>query len=105
ARSFDVDEEANTGFDRDQHAASSARRKRRLCRAPSCQNAGSLLASTRRPAMSFDAFIESAWTNHGDDPEGVAQRLSESLGVIGKPADIPHFARLAVHVYGEHLAR
>ena len=55
--------------------------------------------------MSFQSFIETAWTDHGDHPEAVADRLAQSLHVIAAPGDIPPYARLVTHVYGEHLAR
>lgn len=55
--------------------------------------------------MSFEAFLESAWSDHGDDPVAVAERLAASLDAIEKPADIVAYARIVVHVYGEHLAR
>ena len=55
--------------------------------------------------MSFDAFIDTAWADHADHPEEVATRLASSLELLQSPADIPPFARIVTHVYGEHLAR
>ncbi|MBS1911362.1 MAG: hypothetical protein JST22_05195 [Bacteroidetes bacterium] len=55
--------------------------------------------------MSFDTFISNAWNDHGNHPEEVADRLANSLGTIETAADIPRFAGLVTHVYGEHLGR
>lgn len=55
-------------------------------------------------AMSFDAFLERAWADHGDRPEEVAARLDEGLALITAPGQIVPFARLVAHVDGEHLA-
>jgi tetratricopeptide (TPR) repeat protein len=57
------------------------------------------------PSMSFDTFIATAWTDHADHPEEVATRLAGSLAMLQSSADIPAFARIVTHVYGEHLAR
>jgi hypothetical protein len=54
--------------------------------------------------MNFDAFIEQAWTDHGDLPEDVAQRLEQGYALIDKPAHFVAFARILAHVDGEHLA-
>jgi hypothetical protein len=55
--------------------------------------------------MSLDAFIATAWNDHGDHPEEVADRLAGALDLLVSPADIPPFARIVTHVYGEHLGR
>jgi hypothetical protein len=55
--------------------------------------------------MSFDAFIESAWNDHGDRPEEVADRLANSLARIESAANIAPYVRLVVHVHGEHLGQ
>ena len=55
--------------------------------------------------MSFDAFMETAWNDHGDRPQEVADRLAGSLQVIGAAEQIPPFARLLTHVFGEHLGQ
>ena len=55
--------------------------------------------------MTFDAFIETAWNDHADRPEEVADRLAASLDVIETSEQIPAFARLATHVFGEHLGQ
>ena len=51
----------------------------------------------------FDDFLAAAWQDHGDHPQDVAERLAASLHVIVEPAQIPRFAQLVTHVYGEHL--
>lgn len=55
--------------------------------------------------MSFDAFIESAWNDHGDRPQEVADRLTTSLSIIETPEQIPPIAQLLTHVFGEHLGQ
>lgn len=54
-------------------------------------------------ATTFDEFLATAWQDHGDHPQDVAERLASSLHVVTAPAHIPRFAQLATHVYGEHL--
>ena len=51
----------------------------------------------------FDEFLATAWQDHGDHPQDVAERLASSLHVVAEAAQIPRFAQIAVHVYGEHL--
>ncbi len=53
--------------------------------------------------MTFDAFLEAAWNDHGDRPQEVADRLAASLHLAEAPEHIPQLARLATHVCGEHL--
>lgn len=53
----------------------------------------------------FDAFIETAWTDHVDQTERVAERLQQSLGWLDESERIAPYARLVTHVFGEHLAR
>ena len=57
------------------------------------------------PGMSFEPFIESAWEDHAERPEQVAERLAASQHLIEAPAQIGAYARLVAHVYGEHLGR
>lgn len=54
--------------------------------------------------MSFDDFIKTAWADHGDQPLVVAERLSSSRHLVQSAKQVPAFARLITHVYGEHLA-
>ena len=53
--------------------------------------------------MNIDAFLESAWTDHADRPQEVADRAEGSLQLVRAPEHVPPFVRLLVHVYGEHL--
>jgi hypothetical protein len=53
--------------------------------------------------MSFDVFVESAWNDHADRPEEVADRLANALTLLESPADAAAYVRLVVHVHGEHL--
>lgn len=55
--------------------------------------------------MTFDAFIETAWNDHADRPQEVADRLAASLPLVTSPAHIAPFARLVTHVFGEHLGQ
>ena len=55
--------------------------------------------------MTFDAFLEAAWNDHGDHPQEVADRLAASLALVEAPEHIPAFARLLTHVFGEHLGQ
>jgi tetratricopeptide (TPR) repeat protein len=55
--------------------------------------------------MTFDDFLESAWNDHGDHPQDVADRLASSLHVVETAAHIPPFVRIVTHVYGEHLGQ
>jgi len=54
-------------------------------------------------SMTIDAFLESAWSDHADNPREVADRVAASLDVVQSPEHVPPFVRLLVHVYGEHL--
>ena len=54
-------------------------------------------------ATGFDAFIDRAWTDHADDSSGVAARLEGSLDLVDDAARVAPYARLVVHVFGEHL--
>jgi len=54
--------------------------------------------------MRFDAFLEQAWSDHGDRPEEVAHRLEQGYALIESPSQIAPFARILAHVDGEHLA-
>ena len=55
--------------------------------------------------MSIEMFIAAAWKDHADRPEEVADRLAGALPLLQLPTDIPPFAQLVTHVFGEHLAR
>jgi hypothetical protein len=56
--------------------------------------------------MTFEAIVQTLWQQHATDAAGVAARLTaEALPQIAAPAHVEAAARLAVHVYGEHLGR
>jgi len=55
--------------------------------------------------MTLEALIDTAWDDHAEAPEAVAARLAEARTLVAVSADIPPFARIVTHVYGEHLAR
>jgi tetratricopeptide (TPR) repeat protein len=55
--------------------------------------------------VTFDDFLQTAWDQHGDSPQDVADRLGANLRVIDAPAHIPRFAALVTHVFGEHLGQ
>ena len=55
--------------------------------------------------MTFDTFLQTAWADHGDRPQEVAYQLGASLQVIDDAGQIPRFAALVTHVFGEHLGR
>jgi tetratricopeptide (TPR) repeat protein len=55
--------------------------------------------------MTLDAFLESAWNDHADRPQEVADRVAASFHLVRVPEHFAPFARLLVHVYGEHLGQ
>ena len=55
--------------------------------------------------MTFDDFIETAWNDHGDRPQEVADRLAASLAMVAAPGDVAPLARIVTHVFGEHLGQ
>jgi len=55
--------------------------------------------------MTLDTFLETAWTDHGDRPQEVADRLANAFDLVTAPEHIPPFARLLTHVHGEHLGQ
>lgn len=48
-------------------------------------------------------FLEAGWSEHGDQPQRVADRLASSFGLITEPEHVAAYARLLTHVFGEHL--
>lgn len=56
-------------------------------------------------STTVDSFLESAWSDHADHPQAVADRLAASFDVVQAPEHVPPFVRLLVHVYGEHLGQ
>jgi len=57
--------------------------------------------------MGFDDWLNRAWDEHADDAAGVAARIAgEGLDAAARePAQLAALARLAHHVFGEHLGR
>ena len=53
----------------------------------------------------LQTFIDQAWTDHADDAWRVSLRLPEALDLATDAAGMMDLARLASHVYGEHLGR
>ena len=53
--------------------------------------------------MTFEQFIATAWDEHADAPQQVAERLAASIERVDIAARVEPFARLVVHVFGEHL--
>jgi len=55
--------------------------------------------------MKFDDFMKAAWNDHADKADEVAARLAASLHVVETASQIPRYANLVTHVYGEHLGQ
>lgn len=55
--------------------------------------------------MEFEEFIRTAWAEHADQPDDVAERLALSLDRVELPAHVAPFAGIVTHLFGEHLAR
>lgn len=55
--------------------------------------------------MSFEGFINQCWSDHGDAPEQVADRLSQNISLVTKPADVGPMVHIVTHIFGEHLAQ
>jgi tetratricopeptide (TPR) repeat protein len=55
--------------------------------------------------MSLDVFLQTAWADHADHAQEVADRLAASMHLVQAPADVHPFAALLAHVYGEHLGQ
>lgn len=55
--------------------------------------------------MSFDEFMQTAWSDHADRADEVAARLAASVHVVATASQIPRYAGLVTHVYGEHLGQ
>ena len=56
-------------------------------------------------STTVDAFLKTAWADHGEHPQDVAERLSESIRLIQAPKEFAPYVRLVTHVYGEHLGQ
>jgi hypothetical protein len=55
--------------------------------------------------LGFDEFLQQAWADHADRPEGVAARLRTDTPTPGSAAQLNALIRLTLHVLGEHLGR
>jgi tetratricopeptide (TPR) repeat protein len=55
--------------------------------------------------MSCKDFLGQGWKDHGDDAEGVFDRLPQGFDLIESPDDALGLSALVVHVAGEHLGR
>lgn len=55
--------------------------------------------------MNLDTFLAAAWSEHGENPQQVADQMMSSLHLLTAPTDIVAFARLLTHIYGEHLGQ
>ncbi|MES2582363.1 MAG: hypothetical protein V4627_06565 [Pseudomonadota bacterium] len=53
----------------------------------------------------FDAWLKTAWNDHGDAPQAVADRLVANFNRVETSGQVAPFVRLLVHVYGEHLGQ
>src|SRR5689334_14365415 len=60
-------------------------------------------SSRRTTDMSFDAFIQSAWTDHATDAAAVADRLKGAAALVETPEHGVALAGIVTHVFGEHL--
>ena len=58
-----------------------------------------------QPDTQTEDFLKAAWSEHGDHPQAVADRLAGALNRVHTTAQVAPFVRLLVHVYGEHLAQ
>ena len=55
--------------------------------------------------MDFDGFVQTAWVEHGEHAQGVADRLRDSLAIVATPEQVAPYAALVAHVFGEHLGQ
>lgn len=55
--------------------------------------------------MDFNAFIESAWNDHAESPQAVADRLLATVHDAQARERVAPLARLVTHVFGEHLGQ
>ena len=53
----------------------------------------------------LDALLKTAWNDHGDSPQAVADRLVANSHRVESCTQLAPFVRLLVHVYGEHLGQ
>jgi len=53
----------------------------------------------------FDVFLDAAWDDHGDDPQGVLDRLPAGLPLATTGVQFLGWVGLTAHVTGHHLGR
>lgn len=53
--------------------------------------------------LGFDEFLQQAWADHADDPQGVAARLRTDTPAPRSAPQLNALIRLTLHVLGEHL--
>ncbi len=53
----------------------------------------------------LDTLLKTAWNDHGDAPQAVADVLAANCSRVEASAQVPPFVRLLIHVYGEHLGQ
>ena len=55
--------------------------------------------------MDFDGWLNRAWDEHAHDPTGVADRIvAEGMALATADTELAALARLAHHLFGDHLA-
>jgi hypothetical protein len=55
--------------------------------------------------MSFEAYLDQAWADHGSQPEKVADGLKKARLLVETDDHLSQLVRLATHVYGDHLGQ
>ena len=55
--------------------------------------------------MGLDELLQAGWADHSDAPQAVADQLAAALQRVNTAEQATSFARLLVHVYGEHLGQ
>lgn len=55
--------------------------------------------------MSFEDFLNKAWSEHATQADQVGTRISNSINLIESNEQIVLMAQLVTHVFGEHLAQ
>jgi hypothetical protein len=74
-------------------------------RASTSCSRNSRLTRANLAEVTIDAFLKTAWNDHADRPQEVAERIAASSHLVETPEQLAAFARLLTHVYGEHLGQ
>lgn len=53
--------------------------------------------------MTFETFVNQAWSEHAKNTAQVAERLQTAADYIETPDQVPALVQLVTHVYGDHL--